>query len=65
MSAIEKEFRFTDKERDPTPEQTCDIFQISRPTFYRLVKKGKLDVYKVGNGTRVKRESINSLRNGE
>jgi len=64
MSAKAKELYLTDQEIDPTPEQTCALFQISKPTFYRLVKKGILDVYKVGNGTRVKRNSIDTLRTG-
>ena len=32
----------------------CERYAISRATFYRLVNRGDLVVYKVGNASRVK-----------
>jgi hypothetical protein len=37
------------------------IYQISRPTIYKLIKTGKLDLYKLGCKSFVDQEQFNSL----
>ena len=50
--------------KDLTVSQFCDKFQISPATFYRLRKAGKVETYKVGASTRVKKESAEAIRSG-
>ena len=54
----------TNVQPDFTVQATCEYLAISKPTFYKLVGDSVLQVYKVGRGTRVTRESIEALRNG-
>ena len=37
------------------------IYQISRPTLYKLIKKGQLDLFKLGGKSFVDQEQFNSL----
>jgi predicted DNA-binding transcriptional regulator AlpA len=37
------------------------IYQISKPTLYKLIKTGKLDLYKLGGKSFVDQEQFNSL----
>ena len=32
----------------------CRRYSVSRPTFYRLVQRGELPMFKIGSATRVK-----------
>ena len=49
--------------QDPTIAQAMQILQISEATLWRLCKRGELSKYKVGGLARIKRESIEALRN--
>lgn len=49
---------------DPNPKQFCELFGVSMATFHRMLKRGEIDTYKIGRSLRVKRESIEALRNG-
>jgi len=44
-----------------TIQQTCEILQCSRPTIYRQVKEGSLDLIKIGGASRITMASINNL----
>lgn len=35
-----------------TPKETCDVLRISKPTFYRLVKRGALPALRIGGSWR-------------
>lgn len=32
----------------------CDRFAVSKATFYRIVRRGELAIYKIGSATRIK-----------
>lgn len=32
----------------------CDRFAVSKATFYRIVRRGDLVIYKIGSATRIK-----------
>lgn len=49
--------------QDPTIKQTGQMLQLSDASIWRLCKKGLLEKYKAGNSARIKRESIEALRN--
>lgn len=51
--------------QDPTISQTAQIIQASSATVWRLCKKGLLKKYRIGGGARIRRESIEALRDGE
>lgn len=51
-------------DRDPTVAQTAEYFQVSKKTIYQRLRDGSLQSYKLGNVTRIKRESIERVRNG-
>ena len=53
-----------DIDRDPTVAQTAEYFQVSKKTIYQRLRDGSLQAYKLGNATRIKRESIERVRNG-
>lgn len=38
----------------------CEIYAISRTTFYRLVQKGDLAICKIGSATRVRRSDADT-----
>lgn len=50
------------------PDLTCKqarvALQVSHSTVWRLINKGLLNHYKVGNSTRIPRQSIESLKKG-
>jgi len=50
------------QKKDLTIEQTAAFFQVGKPVIYRLIHAGDLIAYKVGKGTRIKAESVDSLR---
>lgn len=56
-----KTFEF---DRDLTIKETCETLSVSQSHVYAMIRAGTLDVFKVHGGTRIKRESLNRLRNG-
>jgi excisionase family DNA binding protein len=50
------------------PDLTCKqaqvALQVSHSTVWRLINKGLLNYYKVGNSIRISRRSIENLKNG-
>ena len=51
-------------DQDPTVAQTAEYFQVTPKTIYQRLHDGSLQSYKLGNVTRIKRESIEQVRNG-
>jgi excisionase family DNA binding protein len=49
---------------DLTCKQAQDALQISATTVWRLLKNGKLTQYKVGNSTRIHRQSVLAIKTG-
>jgi len=49
--------------KDPTVQQTAEIFQCTPKTIYDRIKDGTLESYLIGNMRRIRRESIEAVRN--
>ncbi len=49
---------------DLTVKQTANFFQVSRVTIHRMLNRGELDSYKFGNSRRIRKESIERVRDG-
>ena len=49
---------------DLTCKQAQEALQISAATVWRLLKNGKLTQYKVGNSTRIHRQSVLAIKMG-
>ena len=47
---------------DPSPKQLAAELGLSLATVYRLLAAGALTAFKVGQSTRIHRESVESLR---
>jgi excisionase family DNA binding protein len=47
---------------DYSVSDVCHIFNVTPPTVYRLIRVGKVAAYKVGNKTRISRESVDLIR---
>ena len=50
---------------DLTIADTARQLQVTAPTVYKMIHEGRLHAYKVGRCTRVTRESIEQLRQGD
>ena len=50
---------------DLTCKQAQESLQISAATVWRLLKKGVLTQYKVGNSTRIHRHSVLAIKKGD
>jgi excisionase family DNA binding protein len=50
---------------DFTVAEVQVFLNCSRSTVYALIQSGELKVYKIGRATRITRESLGILRNGE
>jgi excisionase family DNA binding protein len=50
---------------DLTCKQAQESLQISAATVWRLLKKGVLTQYKVGNSTRIHRQSVLAIKKGD
>lgn len=60
---------FQSKKLDISPdykvEEVARLLSASIPTIYKLLHQGKLQCYKLGRGTRITRESVETLRDGK
>lgn len=63
-SHLQRDVPVNEVQVDPTIKQTEDRLQISRVTVYKLVREGKLQLYKIGRHSRIRWESIEHLREG-
>lgn len=41
-----------------TVSQACDMFSVSHPTVYKMIRSGVVKAVKIGRGTRVEMASI-------
>jgi excisionase family DNA binding protein len=48
-----------------TIAQFCEIFGITRPTFYAWLRKGLIKAIKIGGSVRITDEEIERLKRGE
>ena len=49
---------------DLSVAEVSSILGVTNPTVYKLMARGELDSYKVGNARRITRESLERLRGG-
>lgn len=59
QEALEEKLK-TPQKRYYTPEQAQEHLHISRATFYRLRKKGKIEILKIGNKSLVDAEELDN-----
>ena len=51
--------------RDLSVRETAYLLAVSAPTIYKMIDRGALKSYHVGNSRRIVNESVVALRNGE
>ena len=44
-----------------TVKEVCELFRISRPTLYRMQRRGELSILKIGSSTRVSADEVERL----
>lgn len=52
-------------QKDLTVNEALHTLNCARSTLYKLIKDGKLAVYKLGRTTRIRRDSLEALRGGQ
>jgi putative molybdopterin biosynthesis protein len=49
-------------EKAYTPDEVADMFQISKHTVYRIIKRGELKAFKVGNKIRIEKIELEKYK---
>lgn len=65
LSEVRRKVREYEEDRVLTTEESCQYLRITKPTFFKYIRNGRIRATKAGKGWRVLKSELIRFLNGE